>query len=171
MTNTKSNETLAKEQQNKKKQKELVDLECDDEFEEFNEEGIIITYLKSFRWRFEISLLSLVSFLFDRLCFVLCFARKNWRTLLNSLSLFFENRVDERKRGEGRRGAVGKRLGRHRRNGRFQDAFERGVEEERHQEINTNNERYDDDFFSVRGDCKDATRISAIVRHSARHGE
>ncbi|CAL6378868.1 unnamed protein product [Bathycoccus prasinos] len=38
MTNTKSNETLAKEQQNKKKQKELVDLECDDEFEEFNEE-------------------------------------------------------------------------------------------------------------------------------------
>ncbi|CAL6388707.1 unnamed protein product [Bathycoccus prasinos] len=38
MTNAKSNETLAKEQQNKKKQKELVDLECDDEFEEFNEE-------------------------------------------------------------------------------------------------------------------------------------
>ena len=38
MTNTKSNEGLAKEQQNKKKQKELVDLECDDEFEEFNEE-------------------------------------------------------------------------------------------------------------------------------------
>ena len=44
MTNTKSNEGLAKEQQNKKKQKELVDLECDDEFEEFNEEGIIITF-------------------------------------------------------------------------------------------------------------------------------
>ena len=41
MTNTKSNEGLAKEQQNKKKQKELVDLECDDEFEEFNEEGIL----------------------------------------------------------------------------------------------------------------------------------
>ena len=49
MTNAKSNETtLAKEQQNKKKQKELVDLECDDEFEEFNEEGILYrTYLKS----------------------------------------------------------------------------------------------------------------------------
>ena len=44
MTNAKSNEILAKEQQNKKKQKELVDLECDDEFEEFNEEGIIITF-------------------------------------------------------------------------------------------------------------------------------
>lgn len=43
MTNTtKSNETLQqKEQQREKKttKKELVDLECDDEFEEFNEEG------------------------------------------------------------------------------------------------------------------------------------
>jgi len=42
MTNTtKSNETLQqKEQQREKKttKKELVDLECDDEFEEFNEE-------------------------------------------------------------------------------------------------------------------------------------
>jgi len=39
--NTKSNETLQqKEQQREKKttRKELVDLECDDEFEEFNEE-------------------------------------------------------------------------------------------------------------------------------------
>lgn len=43
MTNTKSNETLAKEQQREKKtRKELVDLECDDEFEEFNEEGTYI---------------------------------------------------------------------------------------------------------------------------------
>jgi hypothetical protein len=91
-----------------------------------------------------------------------------------SLFLYFnanENRVDERKRGERRRGAVGERLGRHRRNGRFQDAFERGVEEERHQEINTNNERYYDYFFSVRRDCKDATRVSPIVRHSISHGE
>tara|TARA_B000000475_G_scaffold255528_1_gene235291 strand:+ start:405 stop:554 length:150 start_codon:yes stop_codon:yes gene_type:complete len=46
MTNAKSNETLAKEQQNKKKQKELVDLECDDEFEEFNEEGIMYNIFK-----------------------------------------------------------------------------------------------------------------------------
>ena len=38
MTNTKSNEPLAKEQQNKKKQKELVDVECDDEFEEFQQD-------------------------------------------------------------------------------------------------------------------------------------
>lgn len=46
MTNTtKSNETLQqKEQQREKKttKKELVDLECDDEFEEFNEEGTIV---------------------------------------------------------------------------------------------------------------------------------
>ena len=52
MTNTKS-EGLAKEQQQqqqqkKKTKKELVDLECDDEFEEFNEEGIVYR-LKSFR--------------------------------------------------------------------------------------------------------------------------
>ena len=114
-----------------------------------------------------------LSFLFCSIVCVLFFVLRV-KTDDLSLSLYFnanENRVDERKRGERRRGAVGKRLGRHRRNGRFQDAFERGVEEERHQEINTNNERYYDYFFSVRGDCKDATRISAIVRHSARHGE
>ena len=56
---------------------------------------------------------------------------------------------------------VGERLGRHRRNGRFQDLSERGVEEERPQEINTNNERYYDDFFSYAAIAKDATRISA----------
>ena len=86
-----------------------------------------------------------------------------------SLSLYFnanENRVDERKRGERRRGAVGERLGRHRRNGRFQDAFERGIEEERPQEINTNNERYYDDFF--REEKLDLRRRKGILRFKKR---
>ena len=70
MTNAKSNETLAKEQQNKKKQKELVDLECDDEFEEFNEEGIIYNIFKI------VTREDLRSLLLSRFFPDLCFARK-----------------------------------------------------------------------------------------------
>jgi len=130
---------------NAKQKKELVDLECDDEFEEFNEEGARRSFLGivlKYKMRKERSVFLFSLFFLSRarslslslslsLFSVPLLSRGarilNWLTLRDFT--ITNNRVDERKRGEGRRGAVGGRLGRHG-SGRFQDAFERGVEEE-----------------------------------------
>ena len=126
-----------------KQKKELVDLECDDEFEEFEEEGASHWF---FSYRRELDLIIvkkqkdettresfLKTFSVSR-CFSLArsFGERVTEGPL-SLSLhpcfYAYRRVDERKRGKRRRGAMGGRLGRYG-SGRFQDALERRAEKE-----------------------------------------
>ena len=137
---TKTAQHQGKQQQhpaNKQKKKELVDLECDDEFEEFEEEGALVFYRRELDLNKVASTRMMKRVVFENFFGVaLLFSRALFRRASDrrtSLSLhpcfYAYRRVDERKRGKRRRGAMGGRLGRHG-SGRFQDALERRAEKE-----------------------------------------
>ena len=139
---TKTAQGKQQQQQHPAKQKkELVDLECDDEFEEFEEEGALVLYRRELDLNKVASTRMMKRVVFENFFGVaLLFSRALFRRASDrrtslSFSLhpcfYAYRRVDERKRGKRRRGAMGGRLGRHG-SGRFQDALERRAEKECH---------------------------------------
>ena len=142
MTPPPTKTTQGKQQQQQqhpaKQKKELVDLECDDEFEEFEEEGALVFYRRELDLNKVASTRMMKRVVFENFFVSRCssLARSFGERVTEgplSLSLhpcfYAYRRVDERKRGKRRRGAMGGRLGRHG-SGRFQDALERRAEKE-----------------------------------------